>query len=413
MTDAAVESGTGRVRLSFRPEGGEVRVPAGTTVFDAASWNGIAIDSTCGGHGTCRKCKVRVASGDVPIDAVDPRAFSPDELRDGWRLACRAMAAGDLEIDVPPLQTRPKAALVGVGRHVILRPSVQKRHVDARGAVARGPGLGPRADRGGGRRHRAPVPPGGCADGRPHPAAVELRRHGRRLRRARDRRRARRHHRAAARDRLRPRHDDGRRDPARPEHRPAAGRAVGAEPPAAVRGRRDLARLGDDARSRRARGAPGPRRGDAQPARRRGVRRGGRRRRGRLRDGRVRQRHDDPDRARHRSRAAGRGAVHRHRPPPPAGDGARLRRPHPPAGAGVRLPRARGLRRRRHRGRDARDGPHPRPPPAPLHRRRHELRDRARVERARASRPPRRPARRSRRPRSAAGCVRPRGRSRA
>jgi len=129
VTDAAVESGTGRVRLSFRPEGGEVRVPAGTTVFDAASWNGIAIDSTCGGHGTCRKCKVRVVSGDVPIDAVDPRAFSPDELRDGWRLACRAAAAQDLEIDVPPLQTRPKAALVGVGRHVILRPSVQKRHV--------------------------------------------------------------------------------------------------------------------------------------------------------------------------------------------------------------------------------------------------------------------------------------------
>ncbi len=129
MTDAAVESGTGRVRLSFRPEGGEVRVPAGTTVFDAASWNGIAIDSTCGGHGTCRKCKVRVASGEVPIDAVDPRAFSPDELRDGWRLACRAAAAEDLEIDVPPLQTRPKAALVGVGRHVILRPSVQKRHI--------------------------------------------------------------------------------------------------------------------------------------------------------------------------------------------------------------------------------------------------------------------------------------------
>ena len=32
-------------------------------------------------------------------------------------------------IEVPPLQTRPKAALVGVGRHVILRPSVQKRHL--------------------------------------------------------------------------------------------------------------------------------------------------------------------------------------------------------------------------------------------------------------------------------------------
>jgi len=124
-----IEPGTGRVRLVFRPDGGEVRVPVGTTVFDAASWNGIAIDSTCGGHGTCKKCKVRIAAGEVPIDTLDPRAFSPDELRDGWRLACRAAAEHDLEVDVPPLQTRPKAALVGVGRHVILRPSVQKRFV--------------------------------------------------------------------------------------------------------------------------------------------------------------------------------------------------------------------------------------------------------------------------------------------
>ncbi|HEY0388908.1 MAG TPA: ASKHA domain-containing protein [Gaiellales bacterium] len=122
--------GTGRVRLTFRPDGGEVRVPAGTTVFDGASWNGIAIDSTCGGHGTCKKCKVRIASGSVPIDTLDPRAFTPDELNGGWRLACRALATHDLEIDVPPLQTRPKAALVGVGRHVILRPAVQKRYLE-------------------------------------------------------------------------------------------------------------------------------------------------------------------------------------------------------------------------------------------------------------------------------------------
>jgi uncharacterized 2Fe-2S/4Fe-4S cluster protein (DUF4445 family) len=121
---------TGRVRLIFKPDGGEVRVPAGTTVFDGASWNGIAIDSTCGGHGTCKKCKVRITDGDVPIDALDPRAFSPDELNGGWRLACRALATHDLEVEVPPLQTRPKAALVGVGRHVILRPAVQKRYLE-------------------------------------------------------------------------------------------------------------------------------------------------------------------------------------------------------------------------------------------------------------------------------------------
>jgi len=125
----APSDGAERAHVRFEPEGQEVRVPSGTPVFDAASWNGIAIDSTCGGHGTCKKCKVRVLEGELPISTVDPRAFTPDELNDGWRLACRAPARGELTIEVPPLQTRPKAALVGVGRHVILRPSVQKRHL--------------------------------------------------------------------------------------------------------------------------------------------------------------------------------------------------------------------------------------------------------------------------------------------
>src|SRR3954464_12921280 len=130
MDEQAAVDGTERVLLRFLPDGTEVRVPSGTPVFDAASWNGVAIDSTCGGHGTCKKCKVQVLGGDVPVSTVDPRAFGPDELRAGWRLACRAPAREDLVVHVPPLQTRPKAALVGVGRHVILRPSVQKRYVE-------------------------------------------------------------------------------------------------------------------------------------------------------------------------------------------------------------------------------------------------------------------------------------------
>ncbi|MGA3216804.1 MAG: 2Fe-2S iron-sulfur cluster-binding protein, partial [Acidimicrobiales bacterium] len=52
--------GRGRFDLLFEPSGRKVRVPPGVMLFDAASWNGVAIDSTCGGHGTCRKCKVRL-----------------------------------------------------------------------------------------------------------------------------------------------------------------------------------------------------------------------------------------------------------------------------------------------------------------------------------------------------------------
>ena len=60
----------------------------------------------------------------------DARTFSRDQLDGGWRLACLVQATRDHDVDVPPLTTRPKAATVGVGRQVILRPAVQKRYVE-------------------------------------------------------------------------------------------------------------------------------------------------------------------------------------------------------------------------------------------------------------------------------------------
>ncbi len=119
-----------RVDLDFEPNGKRVRVPPGVTLFDAASWNGIAIDSTCGGHGTCKKCRVQILEGSAAPSPLDARAFSPGELRAGWRLACRVQANGNLRVAVPPLVTRPKAATVGVGRQVILRPAARKRYLE-------------------------------------------------------------------------------------------------------------------------------------------------------------------------------------------------------------------------------------------------------------------------------------------
>jgi uncharacterized 2Fe-2S/4Fe-4S cluster protein (DUF4445 family) len=136
-TEAPAHDGTGRVELTFTVEDVDgaapatraVRVPPGVTVFDSASWNGIAIDSTCGGHGTCHKCRVRI-DGPTPISRHDQRTFTQPQLEQGWRLACLVGATRDLAVVVPPLTTRPKAATVGVGRQVILRPAVQKRYVE-------------------------------------------------------------------------------------------------------------------------------------------------------------------------------------------------------------------------------------------------------------------------------------------
>ena len=114
------------LRFNDRP----VRVPRGVTLFDAASWNGIAIDSTCGGHGTCKKCRVRFKAEPPVPTSLDLRAYTVQEIKDGWRLACRTPATTDADVEVPPLTTRPKAATVGVGRQVILRPAVRKRYLE-------------------------------------------------------------------------------------------------------------------------------------------------------------------------------------------------------------------------------------------------------------------------------------------
>ena len=123
-----VTPGPVRINLVFNDR--PVRVPAGVTLFDAASWNGIAIDSTCGGHGTCKKCRIKITDEPPAPTSLDIRAYTAAELHDGWRLACRTLATRDTQVEVPPLTTRPKAATVGVGRQVILRPAVQKRYLE-------------------------------------------------------------------------------------------------------------------------------------------------------------------------------------------------------------------------------------------------------------------------------------------
>jgi uncharacterized 2Fe-2S/4Fe-4S cluster protein (DUF4445 family) len=120
----------GPVRVNLLFNGRPVRVPSGVTLFDAASWNGIAIDSTCGGHGTCKKCRIKIVDDPPVPTSLDAAAYTAAELKDGWRLACRTTATRDVAVEVPPLTTRPKAATVGVGRQVILRPAVQKRYLE-------------------------------------------------------------------------------------------------------------------------------------------------------------------------------------------------------------------------------------------------------------------------------------------
>jgi uncharacterized 2Fe-2S/4Fe-4S cluster protein (DUF4445 family) len=118
-----------KVEVVYRPFEKVTRVPEGTTLFNAAHWTGLPIESTCGGRGTCGKCKVRVDEGEVEITPADRRHLSEEELEQGWRLACEAEVFGDAVCFVPDLMRAPKAATMGVSRFVLLEPNVNKVHV--------------------------------------------------------------------------------------------------------------------------------------------------------------------------------------------------------------------------------------------------------------------------------------------
>ncbi|MEM7129724.1 MAG: ASKHA domain-containing protein [Chloroflexota bacterium] len=115
-----------KISIEFRPHNKVTRVPPGMTLFNAANWIGLPIDSTCGAKGTCGKCKVRIIQGHNGATAADRKAFTDDELADGWRLSCRSEAHTDVICEVPRLMGNPKAALMGFDRHVILNANVHK-----------------------------------------------------------------------------------------------------------------------------------------------------------------------------------------------------------------------------------------------------------------------------------------------
>ena len=119
-----------KLEVLYRPFDKATRVPPGTTLFSAAHWIGLPIDSTCGGRGTCGKCKVQVLEGGAEITIADRKQLRPSELEAGWRLSCQAKVYEDTTVTVPELLRVPKAATMGVNRLVLLDPNVRKVYVE-------------------------------------------------------------------------------------------------------------------------------------------------------------------------------------------------------------------------------------------------------------------------------------------
>ena len=77
-----------------------VHVPTGTLLSEAARLAGVEIGQPCGGQGRCGRCIVKITSGDVRRRST--LRLSPDDIAQGYALACQSVVEGNLWVTVPP-----------------------------------------------------------------------------------------------------------------------------------------------------------------------------------------------------------------------------------------------------------------------------------------------------------------------
>ncbi|MBL7119209.1 MAG: DUF4445 domain-containing protein [Dehalococcoidia bacterium] len=89
--------------IDFEPIGRRGQCRDDESLLDCGRQLGAGIVSVCGGLGKCQSCKVQVVKGSVSEPSSNEReVFSPQELQDGWHLACQAYPASDCKVSVPP-----------------------------------------------------------------------------------------------------------------------------------------------------------------------------------------------------------------------------------------------------------------------------------------------------------------------
>jgi uncharacterized 2Fe-2S/4Fe-4S cluster protein (DUF4445 family) len=76
-----------------------VQVPRGTLLSEAARQAGLDIFQPCGGQGRCGRCVVQVKEG--PVRRRSTLRLSPEDILQGYALACQTVVEGDAFISIP------------------------------------------------------------------------------------------------------------------------------------------------------------------------------------------------------------------------------------------------------------------------------------------------------------------------
>jgi len=114
--------------IDFEPVGRRGECQKNESLLACARQLGVGINSICGGEGICHSCKVQVLSGTVSKPTPNEReAFTSQELKKGWRLACQTYPTSNCKIAVPAesMTTPQRVQAEGLEVKVYPEPSIR------------------------------------------------------------------------------------------------------------------------------------------------------------------------------------------------------------------------------------------------------------------------------------------------
>jgi uncharacterized 2Fe-2S/4Fe-4S cluster protein (DUF4445 family) len=100
------------------------------SIFDSLQREGIYLTSSCGGKGTCGKCRVIIKSGHVNLRSKIK--LSQDEMKKGYVLACQSFPSEDILIDIPRESELTVEGKIAIGKSKDLQGLLQSTGAEIR-----------------------------------------------------------------------------------------------------------------------------------------------------------------------------------------------------------------------------------------------------------------------------------------
>ncbi len=88
------------LKITINPDKIEFNVTTDEIVLNAGLAQKLNLPHACK-NGVCGACKSKLISGDVTLDTYNQRTLTPDDIKQGYTLLCKAHAQTDLVFDIP------------------------------------------------------------------------------------------------------------------------------------------------------------------------------------------------------------------------------------------------------------------------------------------------------------------------